>query len=35
MWGLKVFFLLPEPAGMLLLGAGIATLLVLSRIRRR
>ena len=31
---LKVFFL-PEPTGMLLLGAGIATLLGLSRMRRR
>ena len=31
---LKVFFL-PEPAGMLQLGAGIAALLGLSRIRRR
>ena len=31
---LKVFFL-PEPGGMLLLGAGIATLLGLSRMRRR
>jgi hypothetical protein len=35
LWRLKVFFLLPEPAGMLLLGAGIAALLGLSRIRRR
>jgi hypothetical protein len=34
MWRLKVFFL-PEPAGMLLLGVGIAALLGLSRIRRR
>jgi hypothetical protein len=34
MWRLKVFFL-PEPGGMLMLGAGIATLLGLSRIRRR
>jgi len=34
MWRLKVFFL-PEPAGMLLLGAGIATLLSLSGMRRR
>jgi hypothetical protein len=33
MWRLKVFFL-PEPTGLLLLGAGIATLLGLSRIRR-
>ena len=33
-WGLKVFFL-PEPAGMPLLGAGIAILLGLSRMRRR
>jgi hypothetical protein len=31
---LKVFFL-PEPGGMLMLGAGIATLLGLSRMRRR
>ena len=30
---MKVFF--PEPTGMLMLGAGIATLLVLSRMRRR
>ncbi len=34
LWRLKVFFL-PEPAGMLLLGAGIAVLLGLSRMRRR
>jgi hypothetical protein len=34
LWRLKVFFL-PEPAGMLLLGAGIAVLLGLSRTRRR
>jgi hypothetical protein len=34
LWNLKVFFL-PEPAGMLLLGAGIAVLLGLSRMRRR
>ncbi len=34
MWRLKVFFV-PEPAGMLLLGAGIAALLGLSRMRRR
>jgi len=34
LWGLKVFFL-PEPAGMLMLGAGIAVLLGLSRLRRR
>jgi hypothetical protein len=34
MWRLKVFFL-PEPGGMLMLGAGIATLLGLSRMRRR
>jgi len=33
-WSLKVFFL-PEPAGMLTLGAGIAALLGLSRMRRR
>jgi hypothetical protein len=31
---LKVFFL-PEPGGMLMLGAGIAALLGLSRMRRR
>ena len=34
MWRLKVFFV-PEPAGMLMLGAGIAALLGLSRSRRR
>jgi hypothetical protein len=34
MWTMKVFFL-PEPAGMLMLGVGIATLLGLSRMRRR
>jgi hypothetical protein len=34
LWSLKVFFL-PEPTGMLMLGAGIATLLGLSRMRRR
>jgi hypothetical protein len=34
MWRLKVYFL-PEPGGLLLLGAGIATLLGLSRMRRR
>jgi len=34
MWMLKVYFL-PEPAGMLLLGTGIAALLGLARIRRR
>jgi hypothetical protein len=34
MWRLKVFFL-PEPTGLLLLGAGIAALLGLSRMRRR
>jgi hypothetical protein len=34
LWRLKVFFL-PEPAGMLLLGAGIATLLSLSAMRTR
>ncbi len=34
LWRLKVFFL-PEPAGTLLLGAGIAALLGLSRMRRR
>jgi hypothetical protein len=33
-WQLKVFFV-PEPAGMLMLGAGIVGLLGLSRIRRR
>ena len=34
LWRLKVFFL-PEPTGVLLLGAGVAVLLGLSRIRRR
>jgi hypothetical protein len=34
LWRLKVYFL-PEPAGMLLLGIGIAALLGLSRMRRR
>jgi hypothetical protein len=34
LWRLKVFFL-PEPTGMLMLGAGIAALLGLSRMRRR
>jgi hypothetical protein len=34
LWRLKVFFL-PEPAGMLMLGVGIAALLGLSRMRRR
>jgi len=34
MWRLKVFFV-PEPTGLLMLGAGIATLLGLSRMRRR
>ncbi len=34
MWRLKVFFL-PEPGGMLVLGVGIASLLGLSRMRRR
>jgi hypothetical protein len=34
MWRLKVFFL-PEPAGTLLVGTGIAVLLGLSRMRRR
>ena len=34
LWGLKVFFL-PEPGGMLMLGAGIAALLGLYRLRRR
>jgi hypothetical protein len=37
LWSLKVFFVqaIPEPAGTLLLGAGIAALLGLSRLRRR
>jgi hypothetical protein len=34
MWRMRVFFL-PEPAGMLLLGIGIAAVLGLSRMRRR
>jgi hypothetical protein len=34
LWSLKVFFV-PEPAGMLLLGVGIAALLGLSGMRRR
>jgi hypothetical protein len=34
LWRLKVFFV-PEPTGMLLLGVGIAAVLVLSRMRRR
>ncbi len=34
MWSLKVFFL-PEPTGLLTLGAGVAVLLGLSRRRRR
>jgi hypothetical protein len=34
LWRLKVFFV-PEPAGLLLLGVGIAVLLGLSRMRRR
>jgi hypothetical protein len=34
LWTMKVFFL-PEPAAPLMLGAGIALLLGLSRIRRR
>jgi hypothetical protein len=34
LWGLKVYFL-PEPGGMLVLGVGIASLLGLSRMRRR
>jgi hypothetical protein len=34
LWNMRVFFL-PEPAGMLLLGVGIAALLGLSRLRRR
>jgi hypothetical protein len=33
LWRLKVFFL-PEPAGMLLLGVGIAAVLGLSRMRK-
>jgi hypothetical protein len=34
LWRLKVFFL-PEPAGVLLLGAGLGCLVVLHRLRRR
>ena len=34
LWRLKVFFL-PEPAGVLLLGAGLGCLTVLHRLRRR
>jgi len=34
MWSLKVFFV-PEPTAMLMLGAGIAGLLGVSRMRRR
>ena len=34
LWSLKVFFL-PEPAGMLMLGAGLGCLVVLHRLRRR
>jgi hypothetical protein len=34
LWRLKVFFL-PEPAGMLLLGAGLGCLAVLHRLRQR
>jgi hypothetical protein len=34
LWTMKVYFT-PEPTGMLMLGAGIAGLLGLSRIRRR
>jgi hypothetical protein len=34
LWRLKVFFL-PEPAGLLMLGVGVAALLGLSRMRRR
>jgi hypothetical protein len=34
LWRLKVFFL-PEPAGLLLLGAGLGCLVVLHRLRRR
>ena len=33
-WRMKVYFV-PEAAGMLLLGAGIATLLGVARMRRR
>jgi hypothetical protein len=34
LWRLKVFFL-PEPGGMLMLGAGLGCLVVLHRLRRR
>jgi hypothetical protein len=34
LWRLKVFFV-PEPAGMLMLGAGLGCLVVLHRLRRR
>jgi hypothetical protein len=34
LWAMKVFFV-PEPTGMLMLGAGVAALLGLSRMRRR
>jgi hypothetical protein len=34
LWRLTVFFL-PEPGGMLLLGAGLGCLTVLHRLRRR
>jgi hypothetical protein len=34
MWSLKVFFL-PEPGGLLMLGAGLGLLVVLHRLRRR
>ena len=34
LWTMKVYFV-PEPAAVVMLGAGIAGLLGLSRIRRR